>query len=123
MKCNSNYPCLQTFEEATTSVDPLGEHLHYAVLTMHVFWPIFLPVIVSSERALFSEVTLALGGKLIHWFLKEIRPKRPPHNGSSLRPPFSLRLPKPFPLDDPPDIPTPKKPNTSLVFLLVSNAS
>ena len=91
---------------------------------MHAFWPIFLPIIVSSERALFSEITLALEGKLIHWFLKEIRPKRPlPHNESSLRPPFPLPLSKPFPLDDLPDIPTPKKPNTSLVFLLVSNAS
>ena len=91
---------------------------------MHAFWPIFFPVIVSSERALFTEITLALRGKLIHWFLKEIRPKSPlPHNGSSLRPPFPLSLLKPFHLDDPSDIHTPTKLNTTLVFLLVSNAS
>ena len=54
---------LTGFEEATTSVDPLGEHVCILpILTMYAFWPIFLSVIISSERALFSEITLALGG-------------------------------------------------------------
>ena len=77
MKCNSNYQCSRAFEEAMTSVDPLGEHLHYAVLTMHVFWPLFFPFIVSSQWCLFGEITFALNWEpLIKSFLKEIGTKR-----------------------------------------------
>ena len=51
-----------------TSIRALSHHLHYAVLTMRTFWPLFSAIIVSPQWAIFGEIRLALNWKLIHSF-------------------------------------------------------
>ena len=59
-KSDSKYPCSREFEEMTTSICPLSHHLHYAVLTMQAFWPLFFAIIVSSQRVVFAEIRFVL---------------------------------------------------------------
>ena len=72
-KSDSKYPCSQASEEATTSIHPLSHHLHYAVLTMRTFYPLFSAIIVSPQWAVFGEIRLALNWELINSFTKELR--------------------------------------------------
>ena len=88
-KSDSKYPCSRASDEATTSIRPVSHHLHYAVLTMRTFWPLFSAIIVSPQWAVFGEIRLALNWELIHSFTKELRMSVLPHYRRTLPAPLS----------------------------------
>ena len=55
----------------TTSIRPVSHHLHYAILTMRTFWPLFSAIIVSPQWAVVAEIRFALNCELIHSFTKD----------------------------------------------------